>query len=114
MARKKKPVNETPAQASVRQILETVANTAGRSEKTSWFRKLDNMQKLMDKLKPLEEQIIELNAQKMPIVDQITELRDVMVNECVHPTDYLIFKGSYIDCKFCNRKLSLPRIKNDE
>ena len=43
MARQRKPENETIGEARVRQLLESVANNADRSEKTSWNRKMDNM-----------------------------------------------------------------------
>ena len=100
MARKKQP---TTPESSVEQILDAVANVAGRSEKTSWKRKLENMEKLMEKLQPIEDQLLELQAEKAPIIDEIAELREIMVRECVHPLNFLIFKGNHIECKFCNK-----------
>lgn len=108
MARQKKPEGETTEQARVRQLLEYVANNASRSEKTSWNRKMDNMVKLMAKLRPIEEQIIELTAQKMPVMDDINELRLTMVNECIHPYEYLAFKDTHVECKFCGKKIGIP------
>ena len=107
MPRRKKPENETQEEALIRQELETIANTASRSEKTSWNRKMNNMVSLLAKLKPIEDKILELIKQKESIFDEIQELRSVMVKECVHPFDQLIYKGDYIECKFCNRKLNL-------
>lgn len=108
MARRKTPVGETPEQQQERRIKETVANSSSRGEKTSWNRKLDNMVKLLAKLAPIEEQIIDLQAQKMPIFDEVQELRSVMVNECVHPLDYLTVNEDHVLCKFCNRRIGLP------
>ena len=76
MARKKQP---TTPESSVEQILDAVANVAGRSEKTSWKRKLENMEKLMEKLQPIEDQLLELQAEKAPIIDEIAELREELL-----------------------------------
>ncbi len=108
MARKKKPENETLDEATIRHLLETIANNPSRSEKTSWTRKQDNMVSLIAKLRPIEEQILELMATKIPIMDEIQLLRNEMVKECIHPFEYLSMKSNHIECKFCFRKLSLP------
>ena len=108
MARRKKPENETAEEAKVRQLLESVANNATRSEKTSWNRKMDNMVKLIAVLRPIEEQILELMADKMPIMDDIAALRAEMVKECVHPIDDLVYKETHIECKFCGKKVGMP------
>ena len=108
MARRKKPEGETPDQTHLRQLLEVVANHATRSDKVSWERKMDNMVRLLARLRPLEDQIIELEAQKMPIVDEITLLRADMVKECVHPFQYLVVKDDHILCKFCDKRIVVP------
>lgn len=108
MARRKAPENESPIEQHERQIKEAVANSANRSEKTSWNRKMDNMVKLMSLLRPLEEQILELQAQKIPVFDEIQELRNTMVKECVHPYEYLIVHPDHVMCKFCDRRIRLP------
>ena len=112
MARKKKPINETIEDARIRQDLEKIANTPSRSEKTSWNRKMNNMVKLLSLLRPIEDKILELQAQKEPIFDEIQILRCVMIKECIHPEEYLLHKGDYIQCKFCEKKLSLPHGKS--
>jgi chorismate mutase len=110
MARKKKPENETAEQAQIRQLLESVANKSLRSEKTSWNRKMNNMVSLIALIRPLEEQILDLMAQKMPIADDVALLRIEMVKECIHPIEQLVFKDTYIECKFCTRKIQTPGI----
>ena len=105
MARAKKPENETPEQARIRQLLESVSNKSLRSEKTSWNRKMDNMVKLIAKLRPLQQQRLELDAEEAPIADDVAALRLIMVNECIHPIDQLVFKEDFIECKFCYRKI---------
>ena len=109
MARQRKPDNETPEQARIRQMLESIANNSDRSEKTSWNRKMDNMIKLLTKLGPLEDKIAALEAQKMPIIDEVQELRRLMVKECIHPFDQLVYHENHVLCKFCNRKISVPK-----
>ena len=109
MARQRKPENETPEQARVRQLLETIANNSDRSEKTSWNRKMDNMIKLIAKLRPIEEQILDLESRKLPIIDEVQELRQLMIKECVHPYDHLTYFEDHMKCKFCERNISVPR-----
>jgi hypothetical protein len=108
MARRKKPVDETADQATQRQLRETIANHASRSEKMSWDRKMDAMVKLLAKLRPIEDQILELMAQKLPIMDEIATLRQDMVRECIHPFDHLVTKEDHVLCKFCNKRIGIP------
>lgn len=110
MARRKKPKNETAEQAELRLLLESIANHADRSEKTAWKRKLKNMEKLLDDLRPIEEKILTIIAdEKQPMLDKIEKLRLIMVKECVHPYEHLVkAPDGYIECKFCNTKLRIP------
>lgn len=108
MARRKKPDNETQEQALARRTLESIADNATRSEKVSWDRKMDNMVTLLSKLKPIEEQIIDLMATKQPIIDEITALRREMVKECVHPFTHLVFqRDGSVQCKFCMKTIQV-------
>lgn len=109
MARRKKPEGETIEQARLRQLLEIVANHATRSDKVSWERKMDNMVRLLAHLRPIEEQITELEARKVPLFDEITALRQEMIRECVHPFQYLVMKEDHILCKFCEKRIVVPR-----
>ena len=109
MARRRKEENETAEETKQRRLFEAVSNVANRSDKTSWNRKMDNMVKLLARLRPIEQQIIDLQAEKMPIMDEITALRQTMINECVHPFEYLVDHGTHVECKFCNKRISLPR-----
>lgn len=91
-----------------KQQLERIANHATRSEKTSWKRKRDNIDKLIAELSPIEEQILDLMAKKVPLLDKIAILRSEMVESCVHPIDQLIAHEDHIVCKFCNKRMSIP------
>ncbi len=106
MARRKKPENETPEQAAERNLFESIANHANRSEKTAWKRKFVNIGKLIEQLKPIEEKILDIyENEKQPLLDQVHDLRQVMVKECIHPFEHLVQKNGYVECKFCNRKI---------
>lgn len=105
MARRKKPLNETTEQSVERKLFEDISNQSTRSEKTAWNRKMDNMVKLLARIRPLEEQILDLTAQKAPLLDEVVELRKTMVNECVHPYEQLVQRDGYVECKFCGRKI---------
>ena len=107
MPRRRKPKDETEQQTLVRQLLESISNKFSRSEKTSWLRKKKRMENLLAILNPIEEEISELQARKIPIFDEIQGLRKVMVSECVHPYEYLLYKGTYVECKFCNKKIGV-------
>jgi predicted nucleic acid-binding Zn-ribbon protein len=108
MSRRKKPVGETLDETTLRVIREEISNIANRSEKTSWNRKMDNMVRLLAEIKPIEDQIIDLQEKKIPIFDEIQRLRKEMVRDCVHPYEYLLVESDRVICKFCERKLSLP------
>lgn len=128
--RKKVPENETQDDKSSRQYLEQIAAVSTRKEKVSWSRKMDNMIQLLGQLKPIDEKILDLQARKQPIMDEITTLRELMVRECVHPIDQLVHvadsiavfglmisdkdKREHAVCKFCNKKLVLSGSGLDE
>lgn len=94
---------------SVESKLETISNLSSRSEKTSWNRKMDNLVKLLAKLQPIENKILDIiQNEKMPIQDEIHQLRQTMVNECIHPSEYLVVEDDGgIKCKFCDRRISV-------
>jgi len=108
VARRKKPEDETAEQERQRKIFESISNFSDRSEKTSWNRKMDNMVKLLAQLRPIEEKILELQADKMPIFDDVQALRETMVKECVHPYPHLTLFEDHVVCKFCNKKIRIP------
>lgn len=125
MTRRKKPEEESTNETNDRRIRDEISNAANRSEKTSWNRKMDNMVKLLAALHPLEAQIIDLQAKKIPLFDEIQLLREQMKRECIHPYEYLIVNQKsppnhevsliqhnrdYVVCKFCDKKLSIPKL----
>lgn len=114
MARRKKPEGLTAAEEREHSLKEVISNNANRSEKTSWNRKMDNMVKLMSQLRPIEEKIIELQNEKIPLFDEIQKLRLTMINECVHPYSHLVVLEDSIECKFCSKRMSVPNVDTEE
>ncbi len=115
MARRRKPEDETLLEERDRRIKEAIANASTRSEKTSWNRKMDNMVKLLALLRPIEAEILEIiREKKLPIMDQVSELRSTMVNECVHPFEQLVFVDDCVKCKFCETRIGIPRGFSEE
>ena len=112
MGKKKKA--KSPEEVELLETFKKVTDSSTRNEKVSWNRKLKRMEGLIEKLNPIEDQILELHAQKMAIIDEVQILRTVMVEECVHPQDYLVNKDDHIVCKFCNKKLGIPRGKGKD
>lgn len=91
-------------------LIEQVANTANRSDKVSWNRKMDNMVKLVAQINELQDQIIALESEKTPIFDTIQELRKTMIHECIHPRSHLVvIDDGVVLCKFCEKKIAPAR-----
>jgi hypothetical protein len=68
---------------------------------------MDNMVSLIAKLKPIEDQILDLMTAKTPILDDIASLRREMVKDCIHPYTSLVDLGNgTARCKFCNKSFT--------
>ena len=52
---KKLKKRSKPAMMSDDKLLERISNIASRSEKTSWQRKMNNMEDMLKQLRPLED-----------------------------------------------------------
>jgi hypothetical protein len=85
--------------------LQTIASKATRNERVAWNRKRDKMKNIYAELKPIEDQILDLMSQKIPVYDKMSELRKMMVEDCVHPIDLLVEMDDHVLCKFCNKKI---------
>lgn len=86
-----------------------VANFRDKNEKASWLRKKKNLETLVATLEPLEAEIMRIQASKTLILDEVNEIRQTMVIDCIHPQDYLIHYDTYIKCRFCESSISIPR-----
>lgn len=92
----------------VKKDLTKVAGFADNAEKLAWRRKLKKMELLLEELQPIEDKILELYMKKIPIMDKVDAIREGMSLECIHPKEYLVHRGTHVECKFCN-KLIKPR-----
>lgn len=81
-----------------------------------WYRKMKNLQALIADANVIEQQILKLQESKMPIYDEISSLRQTMVDECCHPLEFLLEQDDWVEndvtyklvkCKFCERTLSI-------
>lgn len=91
-----------------------VAAHHGKNEKLAWKRKVKKMDGLFIQLHVYEERILAIVKEKEPLMDDVALLRSEMVKECIHPKDHLVHMNTYLLCKFCEKKISIPRILKDE
>lgn len=89
--------------------LKTVSNIKDKNEKLSWNRRQKKIESMVEEMRPLEEKIMALQAEHQIHLDKIQILRKQMVKECIHPRNSLVHKNTFIECKFCNAKLSIPK-----
>lgn len=87
----------------VNQDLTNVAGFADNAEKLAWRRKLKKMETYLEDLQPFEDRILEIYMEKQPLMDKIEKVRQEMTEECIHPKEYLVHRGTHVECKFCNK-----------
>lgn len=104
----------SPTPETMEKQLEAISKHADKNERLSWIRKKKKLEELVDLLIPFEERIFAIILEKQPIVDEIAELRSEMVKVCIHPKTTLAHFDTYVLCKFCDRKLSLPVVTEDD
>ncbi len=90
--------------------LKFISNIKDKNEKLSFVRKQKKIEMMVAEMEPLDDQLLRLQAERQSIIDKIVTLRKQMVKECIHPKNSLVHKDTYIECKFCNARLSIPRI----
>lgn len=105
MAKRKKPEFSTPEEEKIWNMLNEISNISPKNEKNIWARKREKIEKLVEDITPIETEILLLTKKRQDIYDEITVLRNLMVKECVHPFDLLLYKDNYVLCKFCNIKI---------
>ena len=85
-----------------------IVQHASKNERIAWDRKHKKLRTMVDEtVTPIEDEILELTMKKMAAIDNVMELREVMVKECVHPREFLLDKEGHVLCKFCDRKLKV-------
>lgn len=106
MARPKKVVEALTPEA---QDFAFIATHATSSDRISWNRKHNNLQAVLDQIQPLEDQMQVITGKLLPLYDEIAQIRKIMVEECIHPTEMLSHKGSHVECKFCLKNIVITR-----
>lgn len=76
-------------------------------DKTSWLRKYENLQTLIKEVNALADEIAEIENKKLPIIDEINELRTQMIHECIHPIEHLVEHEGITICKFCDKRMAI-------
>ena len=91
----------------VKKQLEKVSKFADKNQRLSFRRKKERMLILLERIQPIQDKILDLILERTPIMDEIENVRKGMVHECVHPLEYLVHKGTHIQCKFCSKDIKL-------
>lgn len=103
-------MSATDEQKQIQAVLATIASHAVKGEIAAWNRKRKSIERIItNNIGPLEDKIIELNAQLLPLYDQLKTMRKEMVEFCIHPIDMLIYKDDHVECKFCEACLAVPK-----
>lgn len=89
--------------------LKAASNFKTKNEKLSFNRRQKKIEEMVVELEPLDEALLRIQLERQEKIDAITALRQLLVKECVHPKNSLVHKGTFIECKFCNAKLSIPK-----
>lgn len=75
------------------------------NDKVSFNRKRAQIEALVAAIHPIEQQIRDLTTRRQQLFDQISEVRQKMVDTCIHPIDQLQYNvDGTVTCKFCNRR----------
>lgn len=108
MAKRKRPEDVTPEELAIHRAKDFISNHATRAEKTAWQRQHENLAKLVRKLAPIEDKMLDLINQKSKIIDEVMVLRKDLVEQCIHPFEDLVHHEGCIICKFCEKKMAIP------
>lgn len=109
MARRKRPTDISADELAEHKEKDAIANFATRGEKTAWQRQYENLEKLVRKLEPIEDKILSLTADKAKIIDELLILRKELVENCIHPFEVLEHHEGSVICKFCEKRMALPK-----
>lgn len=91
-----------------KELFTKIVNHADKNERIAWKRKHNKLTTMIEeKIRPLEDKILELTMEKQIHMDDITAIRDIMIKECVHPREFLVKKDTHVLCKFCLKRLNI-------
>jgi hypothetical protein len=91
-----------------KELFTKIVNHATKNERIAWKRKHKKMTTMIEEnIQPIEEKILELTMERQVHLDELIALRDLLAKECVHPREFLVNRGDYVLCKFCNKRLTV-------
>ena len=96
--------------AREKEIFDKIVNYPSKNERIAWNRKYKKLKLMIEEnISPIEMKILELTMEKMKHMDDAMAVRETLVNECVHPRDFLTMRDSddHVFCKFCDAKLKV-------
>lgn len=95
-------------------IIDYIYSISEKDKRVSWKRKHDKIQEHLNELEIIENKILDIVVtEKQPLMDKINILRNDMMQNCTHPKQYLVVYDDYVECKFCNTKISVPNQYHD-
>lgn len=86
-----------------------ILKESDKNVRLAWIRKNKKLAEIIAELQPIQDEILRLQAETKPLLQDIEELRQIMVRDCPHLEEYLIHHGKHIQCKFCETKIGINR-----
>lgn len=86
-------------------MIKDVANHASKSDRAAWMRRVKRLDDLIKQLEPVEDKLLELLHTREKLTQQLNEVREDLVANCIHPEEHLVSHNGYVVCKYCERKL---------
>lgn len=95
------------SEKEVNELFEKISNISPNNDKLAWRRLYKELQRHLIEYENINNQFLEVKSKRMTLNKIINEMREKMVNECVHPKTELVYKGDHVVCKFCEKRLKL-------
>ncbi len=90
-------------------VYDTVSTDGQVNQRVAFKRRLDNVEAFVGThINPIEEQILLLREQLIPLYDQLGTLRNEAKQHCTHSQEFLTVEDMgedyHVRCKFCDTK----------
>lgn len=95
------------SEKEVNELFEKISNISPNNDKLAWRRLYKELQRHLTEYETINNEFLEVKTKRMTLNKTINEMREKMVNECVHPKTELVYKGDHVVCKFCEKRLKL-------
>lgn len=95
-------------------LAKVISSHATQSEKTSWNRKHGNLTSIIENtINPLNAEIATLNGYLETALQEARNIRQEMVDTCIHPHEYLaVQRDQSVECKFCGKRMKVIQRDN--